>query len=337
MQKISSWLIPLATATLGASGLYAYQQRVDWLAWFGARDEANAPKDACGLPIDLRDADFIVVASGAYRGTALHVDGQSRQGFSVLVPEPQRPVAILLSAYEAANWLIELPEHNRHLIKAIVATGYGPQHVRVQDASIPVATASYENEDACYSGYFRAEELSKADAVSKRFFGRPVTMFYPPVGEGAVVFKGLAHVPDRPAPRSTAQPSTVNPKATTRAPKLPASEAGLEQALRLGLIRPATEQDLLDFDARERELHGTQLPPVMQGLGEATDRPMQRTRFGQAYVILAPFEIPAGLYGGHSVNFLLPATVPYPWGDLGHSSLYNFADGTCRGVCYKGD
>jgi hypothetical protein len=50
------------------------------------------------------------------------------------------------------------------------------------------------------------------------------------------------------------------------------------------------------------------------------------------YVILKPFEIPAGLYGGHMATFFLAEGVPFPKGDLGHSTLYDLNTMKCQGT-----
>ena len=40
------------------------------------------------------------------------------------------------------------------------------------------------------------------------------------------------------------------------------------------------------------------------------------------------------LFGGHSVAFLIPAGIPTPEGNPGHSAVYFLNDGNCNGaVC----
>jgi hypothetical protein len=50
-----------------------------------------------------------------------------------------------------------------------------------------------------------------------------------------------------------------------------------------------------------------------------------------AYVVLKQFTYPAGLYGAHAETFVIPAGVPAPLGNPGHSAVFDFSVMRCEG------
>ena len=56
------------------------------------------------------------------------------------------------------------------------------------------------------------------------------------------------------------------------------------------------------------------------------------------YVVLRPFQIPAGLYGGNSATFIVARGVPAPTGNPGHSRILDLDTGRCSGLtCNMGE
>jgi hypothetical protein len=114
------------------------------------------------------------------------------------------------------------------------------------------------------------------------------------------------------------------PPAQAAAPSLPEGEAGLVEAMRKGLLRPASGSDLSVWKSRWSQANGRSVPRTFD----------ERTRMMTAYVIQRDLDIPAGLSGAHSVVFVLERGVPYPRGDAGHSVILDQATGACMGaVC----
>jgi len=108
------------------------------------------------------------------------------------------------------------------------------------------------------------------------------------------------------------------------APPLPDGEAGLVEAMRKGLLRPASGSDLSVWKSRWSQANGRSVPRTFD----------ERTRMMTAYVIQRDLDIPAGLSGANSVVFVLERGVPYPRGDAGHSVVLDQATGACMGaVC----
>lgn len=112
--------------------------------------------------------------------------------------------------------------------------------------------------------------------------------------------------------------------AQASAAALPEGEAGLVEAMRKGLLRPASGSDLSVWKSRWSQANGRSVPRTFD----------ERTQMMTAYVIQRDLDIPAGLSGAHSVVFVLERGVPYPRGDAGHSVILDQATGACMGaVC----
>lgn len=129
-------------------------------------------------------------------------------------------------------------------------------------------------------------------------------------------------------PAASEQMSTLmlkeSPPAQAVAPSLPEGEAGLVEAMRKGLLRPASGSDLSVWKSRWSQANSRSVPRTFD----------ERTRMMTAYVIQRDFNIPAGLSGANSVVFVLERSVPYPRGDAGHSVILDQATGACMGaVC----
>jgi hypothetical protein len=131
-----------------------------------------------------------------------------------------------------------------------------------------------------------------------------------------------------------AQP-TVPPIDDSEPPLLSADQEGISQALGKGLIRSANEQDIQQFtESLERySLTKTNFLPAIFGGSSSSKKTEQLLRNNNRYVILKNLRFPKGMGGANAVTFLLPPNVPYPRGELGHSTLLNINDGSCRGMC----
>jgi hypothetical protein len=151
----------------------------------------------------------------------------------------------------------------------------------------------------------------------------------------------VAPAPSIPAPSSppapvVAAPPAQNPPPVQRMvtlmprdppPARPASpalsgKAALVEALRAGQLRPANGDDFSRWAARWSAANRRSVPATFQ------ERSVQMT----AYVIQRDFTIPDGLYGAHSVVFLLDTRTPYPRGNPGHSAILDLSTGSCMGA-----
>lgn len=133
-----------------------------------------------------------------------------------------------------------------------------------------------------------------------------------PVQNPAPVERLVTLMPRDPPPVRAAPPAS---------PAL-SGKAALVEALRAGQLRPANGDDFSRWAARWSAANRRGVPAVFQ------ERSVQMT----AYVIQKDFTIPDGLYGAHSVVFLLDTRVPYPRGNPGHSAILDLSTGSCMGA-----
>ncbi|MFY0571857.1 hypothetical protein ACN28E_49620 [Archangium lansingense] len=108
-------------------------------------------------------------------------------------------------------------------------------------------------------------------------------------------------------------------------------ETSLDEAVRKGLLRRANLGDKKQWETEMARLAPERgLPP---GTGEIRSlRANSAGTLSDAYVVLRPMTLPAGLYGAHSAAFFVPKGTARPRGNPGHSVIYDFNDMSCTGV-----
>lgn len=277
----------------------------------------------CGFAGLKLPADSVVYAAGAYSGRKLSMQidqsGHEATQMDIVVNRTDKPVVLMLGAYEPTVWNIGWTPGTR--IVAAYVSGYHRQAVTGLSAQVPVLNSSHENQGPCGYFYVSNDNLPKLNPLARQLFGRSVDMAYQARNGQAVLGAPL------PANVRPVQAGGSPAPTSFRLKDVPlAGEAGLQEALRQGILRPATESDALAWrqaNGRDRD------SPPLSGA-----EPRRVTPGFNAYVIQKPFRIPAGLYGAHMATFYLAKGVPYPTGNLGHSVLYDLNNGTCRGaVC----
>lgn len=100
-----------------------------------------------------------------------------------------------------------------------------------------------------------------------------------------------------------------------------AGKAGLVEALRSGVLRPATASDFSRWKTSHARNGG-------KNPGRSFD---ERSSYMDAYVVRKDFEIPAGLNGAAAVLFLVEPLAPFPRGEAGHSPILDMESGACIG------
>ena len=113
---------------------------------------AEAPDARCAfVPALALPADAVVYASGAYAGRTLDVQidrsGHAATQFDIAVDSPDRPVALILGAYDPAIWNLRWSEGTR--IVAVFVTGYHAQALSGLPASTPTLVSTYDGQGAC--------------------------------------------------------------------------------------------------------------------------------------------------------------------------------------------
>lgn len=291
----------------------------------GKSRESPPQKPICGFPELTLPADFSVFAAGAYSGRKLsyQIDQSGHEGtqIDVDVNHPDKPVVLMLGAYEPTIWNIGWSKETKVL--AVLVGGYHRQAVAGLDKSIPLLVSSYDNKGACGHFYVTPENLAPLNPLSRRVFGRPVDMVYPATGGKVGIGRPM------PARAALIRSVDITPESFFNKNAPIAGPAGLEDAVRKGLLRKATAADANAWaEAISQSSPKRDIPPVAgQGAPKSSKPPTYN-----AYVVLKSFTYPAGLYGGNAATFLIPKGVPKPGGDPGHSGVYDFNTLNCQGA-----
>lgn len=294
---------------------------------FAADEKARqnvVTKPVCGFADLKLPEQFSVFAAGAYSGRkiAFQIDQSGHEGtqIDVAVNSPGRPVVLMLGAYEPTIW--NIGRSPRTQIAAVLVGGYHRQAVAGLEQSTPLLNSSYDNKGPCGYFYVTPDNLAPLNPLSERVFGRGVDMVYPATNGKVMIGEPLA------AGVTLVTSGAITPESFHDRTAPIAGPAGLEDAVRKGLLRKATAADAEAWsDAVLQNTPNRDLPPVA---GQGVPRPPKPSLFN-AYVVLKPFTYPSGLYGGNSATFLIPKGVPKPEGNSGHSSIYDFNALKCQG------
>jgi len=294
----------------------------------GKSRESPPQEPVCGFPALALPADFSVLAAGAYSGRTIsfQIDQSGHEGtqIDVAVNSPDRPVVLMLGAYEPTVWNIGWSKETK--ILAVLVGGYHRQAVAGVDKSIPLLVSSYDNKGPCGYFYVNSDNLAPLNPLARRVFGRPVDMVYPATNGKVDVGKPL------PAGATLVRSAAITPESFYDNNAPIAGPAGLEEAVRKGLLRRATAADAQAWsDAVLQNSPPPDVPPVAgRGFPKPPMPPIHN-----AYVVLKPFTYPSGLYGGNSATFIILKGVPTPQGNPGHSAVYDFNTLSCQGAVCK--
>ncbi len=306
--------------------------------------------DHCGLPKALRETDYLLLASGLYEGADSTQVETRNPVTDVFVEKNTKPVVLVLSAYSTNEWHIHSnPEDNN--IYAVVVVGYEDPVVLTDDDHLFI-TKITPKDAGCYMNTFRDNNVSQLNDIVARFSNQKVAMFYSPKTDGLVYFDNIDAIESNNTHgavkakvelrevlevKATAEPKKA-PIANETAKQLPDIAAALVQ----GSLRVATQADIAGFEKAYRSYvkpESEEVPTfsgssASSGTAKANNRKLYYYHSSRTYVITENYSFPDNLGGANAGLFFLPEGVPYPQGDMGHSSLLNMNDGSCRGLCY---
>ncbi len=306
---------PVGAGSPEALGTFAFQRNTQ---------EPSTGPTRCAFENFTLSPSMKIFAAGAYSGREIdfQIDQSGHQGtqIDVAVNHPDAPVVLMLGAYEPTIWNIGWSPKTR--IAAVLVSGYHRQVIAGLPAAIPTLVSSYDNKGACGYFYVSPDKLTSLNPMAQKVFGHDVDLVYP-AKDGRVVIGDAI-----PADISLITATNRSPE-SYRSPNAPlAGKAGLDEAIRNGLLRDATRSDALAWaDAQSRLPKNTSLPPVAGG-----SPPSRAPEIFNAYVVLKPMTIPAGLYGANSATFFVPKGVPRPTGNPGHSAIFDFNTMRCVGA-----
>ena len=274
--------------------------------------------------------DFRIYASGGYTGRVLgfQIDqsGHAATQFDVAVNVPDKPVVLMLGAYEPTIWKIGWTPGTR--IVAVLVSGYHRQVIAGLDPRVPTLNSSYDNRGPCGYFYVSADRgLDKLNPLARTLFGKPVDLVYPAANGAARIGEPIGNVDALVTHPASPPDSFRNASSPLAGP------AGLEEAVRTGALRRATAEDAQAWsEAVAAATPRRDVPPVA---GVGVPKPRAPSVF-RGYVVLREFTYPAGLYGGNSATFFIPKGVPRPAGEPGHSAVYDFNTLSCYGAICGG-
>ena len=186
---------------------------------------------------------YAIFAAGGYSGRTLdfQIDQSGHQAtqMDVTVNYSSKPIVLMLGAYEPTIWNIKwTATHPHHCV--VLVSGYHHQAIAGLDATVPVLNSSSADRGPCPCGYFyvgQRENSEKINQISRNLFGRPVDLVYP-AKNGEVVIGDPVPAREKLITSESNSPESFH---DTTAPI--AGPAGLEDAVRKGFLRKATEAD----------------------------------------------------------------------------------------------
>jgi hypothetical protein len=276
--------------------------------------------DACTRFTQQLPADYVLYTGGEYKGKPANFQidqsGHEASRFDVYVNAPGKNVVLALGAYEPSIWNIHYSSGTK--IAGVFASGYHRQVVAGIDRSTPVLESSYEASTPCGYFYLQRENAASADAMMQRLFGKSADTYFI-ANNGQIEFGRPLSI----GAFLQSNATTVDSYRDRNAPL--AGKEGLDQLVREGKLRIATRADLDTLALAKQK--GIRAPINVTG-GSARSSASAAPTYN-AYVILAPIRFPAGLFGAHSVTFLLAPNVAQPQGNPGHSRVYDLSSGLC--------
>ncbi len=291
----------------------------------------------CSFPPGSLPAKFAVFATGAYTGKVIdfQIDQSGHQAtkVDVVVNSPDKPVVLMLGAYEPTIWNIGWSEKTR--IVGVFASGYHRQVLAGTPDTVPYFISTYDNKAGCGTSYITTENPAAFDSMSRKLFGRPVENVYV-ISNGTV----LMGQPIKPGMRFlTSSTNTVETYYDKNAPL--AGPAGIKDAVAKGMLRPAAQEDLQAWidamkakaaqEAVNKPAKAESAAGAMQPAAAPAMPPRKYVVPQNSYVVIKDFTFPAGLFGANSATFFVPRGVASPTGNPGHSTVFDFNSSTCTG------
>lgn len=281
--------------------------------------------------------DTIVVAAGSYSGRLVpfQIDQSGHQAtqFDIGV-HADKPVALLLSAYAPTIWSLGWTQNTR--IVAVFATGYHRQAVAGLPPGVPLIVTDHAAKDGCVHQYLSRSNLAWVNPASRTIFGKEATRVYPDHKNG------LIEITESTRAKLLYVSSPVKtPEMFRDVSAPPAGKAGIEEAIRKGILRKATAADFeqvkvayVKLATKRSSTNRPDVPPVAGSPANALPSvPMPQYMSHNAYVVLKPFVFPAGLHGADSVTVIVPKGVAAPTGNPGHSQVFDLnKEQPCSGI-----
>ena len=261
-------------------------------------------------------SEFKVYAIGTYGGLEpVDIDvtgsGHETTKADVVVSDEEKPVVLVLSAYDSTIWNIGRTKNSR--IAAVYASGYYKPGIAGLAKETPLRITSFEEQGQTKDGvcpyfYFYQEGAAQKTAgkIVRKILGRNVDEYVFKADEG-VFYAGPM----------TNRDVVFAGESMLQATGDPQGKRGLARLVQEKAIRPATKADIdawVKGAARK------------ENVAESEFQDLQEE---ETYVVLREFRLPKGLYGSNAVAFIIPKGVAAPIGEKGHCLFYAMSDYSC--------
>jgi hypothetical protein len=215
------------------------------------------------------------------------------------VNEPHRAVVLVLGAYEPSIWTVKWSASTQ--IVGVWISGYYAQQIAGLGKGIPLLRSNYTDGGTCPHFYIAEQQVAQVSSAVNKVLGRGIDKLVLASNGRVAISSGAA--------AASYQPAETRSVESFRDVTVPlAGDAGIEELLRSGKLRRATQRDYNQW----RALSGGQAPRItVSALGGSNE--LFRT-----YVVLRSMTIPADLYGAKLVTLIVPRGVERPRGDPGH-------------------
>jgi hypothetical protein len=278
---------------------------------FDTSRESFEPQGGCLAEDGIRGAQ--VVGLGAYEGGApvelsFVAEGHEVRRIAVQANNHGKPLLLVLTAYDPVMW--DFAGFPMERLRGVLVYGYSEQAVANLDPTVPIRFVTQAmGATACGTAvypYKQSAQLQQLRQQVRKVLGVPLQAFYGSYSPDAIQADGASFKPLAPSRLDKAKLKTSAP--TQEGGLLP-GEPGLRQLLDRGDIRAARPDDVAEWHRRSGEKHGP-----------AT---------GYSFVVLRKTELPRGMYGAQSRDFIIPNGVPLPSDPGSHNQYFLLKDGSC--------
>lgn len=307
-------------------------QRAAALAAEGRRREAEQAERmrACGLAEPQAGTRLVVL--GVYEGQALSTVGLGGDDEAVttaqvtIEPGPE-PLHLVLASYDAQIWQVGGAIERVRGVTAF-AERSGPEGMpRVGVTGVPRERVAIARKATCLNAFWEhpATGSVKALAALRAHTRRDPDAIVAAYG-AARVFLPSGRLEEKPALTNAVALPTSGPAAGVWREMLRFNPAGLvriDPAEVVSLL-PARRYEVLPQQAGLAQLveeGALRVAGHQRGLALDGGRRPEVVDFPREFLIQRKIRFPAGLYGAHSVRFILGRGVPLPDGSPGHSDV----------------
>ncbi|MBP9779557.1 hypothetical protein KBD33_02935 [Candidatus Gracilibacteria bacterium] len=277
--------------------------------------------------------DHTVFAAGGYNGRELedYIDdsGHNATIFDVFVDYSEKPVVLVLGAYEPSIWNISISKGTK--IEKIILGGYHNQEVSGIFTSIPIERHIYETSKSNDYFYIIKGETTKG---SLKRFGEIETLYYPD-SEGKIVIGNQSGQNTQ----WIQDPKNIPENYYKHGDEL-GGKPGLDILVQKGILRVATEKDAEDW-FNGLVSSPTSILSMREGypITDKEDLEILRNKYTPGYgttvginyyVVVKDAKLPGGMYWAFA--FYVPKGITLT-GDISNGSIYDFNTLQCQGPC----